>query len=144
MFDIVELTDVEMLPNSKVFENVFVVMKCEPCNIKLGERFIRVSLEVGIVNKIQDSPNSTQDSGIGCSSEKAEKHLLHVLVLGTCPLSRQRNALLEMAKARVGGHGLEAMVDLLFTTIQGSRGPTDDVVLENPLVKLMEKIWSYS
>ena len=61
MLDVMELTDVEMFPNSQIFENVFVVVKHEPCHVELGQRFVTVSFEVGIVNEIQDSLDSAQD-----------------------------------------------------------------------------------
>ena len=89
MLDVMELTDVEMFLNSQIFKNVFVVVKHEPCHVKLGQRFITVSFKVGIVNEIQDSSDSVQDGQIHCSSKNTEKHLLHVLVLGSCPLSCQ-------------------------------------------------------
>ena len=98
--------------------------------------------KVCIINKIECCLDNMNKARFGLASENTKKHLLHVLIFGSCPLSYKGDPFLEVAEVSAMCHGTKAPVNLSLSPTHTFHGPIDDVVLKNLFVQLVKKIGS--
>jgi hypothetical protein len=129
-----DLGNIEMRSDLLANKLVLVCVKAVPCVFDPSEGMVGMSLEVGVMDEVEDSTSRSHDFWVGCASNDSKEHLLHVLALVAGPLRDEKDSFLEMAKAWMPGHCLEASIDLVFTTSKRFGDPLDDVILEDTLV----------
>ena len=98
-----------------------------------------MGLEVGQIDEVESSPNNSYQLNIvSFPGHDTEEDLLHILILGACPLRDKRYTFCEMSKARMPSHGSKATVNFILTTFAtGLCDPADQMILENAFMKLM-------
>ena len=121
---------------------MFVLVECDPSLLEFNEVICCVVFEVCIINKIECCPDNTNKARFGLASKNTKKHLLHVLIFSSCPLSYKGDPFLEVVEVSAMCHGMKAPVNLSLSPTHTFCGPIDDVVLKNRFVQLVKKIGS--
>jgi hypothetical protein len=68
--------------------------------------------------------------------KKANKNMLHLFMLPTCPLQHKHDPILEVPRAWIACHTAKSSIGLFRTC--NSNAPTHEMIFEDPLVKLMK------
>ena len=85
-----------------------------------------------IINEIEKAMSSSNKTRRGISSQDTQKNLLHFLVFLSSPLRYRGCAFLEMLQGWMGGHGVEPIINGLFSN--KACAPFDEMVLKNSFV----------
>ena len=105
-------------------------MKHQPHCVQLSKRFVRMHLEIGVVDEIQDTADCKNDLWIGHPRNYTKKNFFHVFVLRSRLLACERDPFCEVAKTWMQRHCLKPFVHLFFASWHCLLCPTDDVITE--------------
>ena len=96
--------------------------------------------EVGIQDEIYHGADSLNHAFVYSACNHAQEDLFHVLILIPCPLGNQGDPFLEVVKAKVTQHALEATVHFTASSIYHLCASADEMVFEDALMELMVDI----
>jgi hypothetical protein len=101
-----------------------------------------MNFKMCIVDEVENSLNSCNDSLVSGAFQDAKEDLLHRLILCPCPLRGERDSSLEMTKSWMMGHCSKPTIQLLRTTIGGALGPFGYMITEHALMELVQDVGS--